>query len=471
MKLYNLASAGFFIAKNPGGKMALSLLAANNAQTVLAAGISSTATSLTVNAGTGTLFPSPVAGTSFFKLTIIDAATGSLTEIVHVTARAGDVFTIQRGQEGTVPRAWSANDIAANMMTAGTLSYILGNFQPLDPTLTALAALVGVANKLPYFNGDDTAALTDLTQVGRDIIGKSSIADTLTYLGLGKTDSPEFGGLKAPSITLRDGKISLTSSTDGTTLVFTVSGEPVAEIKTGSFFHKKIISAGEVLQSPKYIFRDGDIIFYSGQNNLVMQVGGKDVATLTPENFYHVKQVAADESLKAPKVVLRDGDVNLIGGANNLVIQVGGNDIASLTPGNNFFKGKLTAETSLQVGSTCILATDGNLTGSKWGGWLDAFMKDGMSTDGNGLWWDAFSSQLQFRVGDWSIPDAAGGAGTSVTFPKAFKNGCLMVIPIPGNGGASQQIGSQSYSASGAVLQKGASDNNPRSGKYLAIGY
>lgn len=165
--------------------MALSLLAANNAQTVLAAGISSTATSLTVNAGTGTLFPSPVAGTSFFKLTIIDAATGSLTEIVHVTARNGDVFTIQRGQEGTVPRSWSANDIVANMMTAGTLSYILGSFQPLDPTLTALAALVGVANKLPYFNGDDTAALTDLTQVGRDIIGKTDIAAVLQYLGLG----------------------------------------------------------------------------------------------------------------------------------------------------------------------------------------------------------------------------------------------------------------------------------------------
>ncbi|HCL5488405.1 TPA: hypothetical protein ACH0WM_005542, partial [Citrobacter freundii] len=112
-----------------------------------------------------------------------------------------------------------------------------------------------------------------------------------------------------------------------------------------------------------------------------------------------------------------------------------------------------------------------NLTGSKWGGWLDAFMKDGMSTDGNGLWWDAFSSQLQFRIGDFNIADAAGGAGTSVTFPKAFKNGCLMVIPVPGNGGAAQQIGSQSYSSSGAVLQKGASDNSPRSGKYLAIGY
>lgn len=173
--------------------MALQLLAANNAQSVLAAGISASATSLTLNTGTGALFPSPVSGTSFFKLTLIDAATGSLTEIVHVTARAGDVFTIQRGQEGTVPRAWSANDIAANMMTAGTLSYILGNFQPLDPTLTALAALVGVANKLPYFNGDDTAALTVLTQVGRDIIGKSTIADILTYLGLGEAAKRNVG--------------------------------------------------------------------------------------------------------------------------------------------------------------------------------------------------------------------------------------------------------------------------------------
>lgn len=166
--------------------MALTLLAANNAQSVLAAGISASATSLTLNTGTGALFPSPVSGTSFFKLTLIDAATGSLTEIVHVTARAGDVFTIQRGQEGTVPRAWSANDIAANMMTAGTLSYILGSFQPLDATLTALATLTGAADKLPYFNGDDTAALTVLTAFAREILAQTDAAGVLSKLGLGK---------------------------------------------------------------------------------------------------------------------------------------------------------------------------------------------------------------------------------------------------------------------------------------------
>ncbi|MFH2226046.1 glycine-rich domain-containing protein, partial [Enterobacter kobei] len=150
-------------------------------------GISASATSLTVNSGTGSLFPAPSAGVSFFKLTLIDAATGQLTEIMHVTARTGDTMTIDRGQEGTTARAWSANDIAANMMTAGTLSYLLTNFQPLDSTLTALATLVGAANKLPYFNGVDSAALTDLTAVGRDIIGKGTAADILTYLGLGDT--------------------------------------------------------------------------------------------------------------------------------------------------------------------------------------------------------------------------------------------------------------------------------------------
>ena len=56
--------------------------------------------------------------------------------------------------------------------------------QPLDSTLTALAALTGTADKLAYFNGADTAALTALTGVGRDIIGKATIADVLSYLGL-----------------------------------------------------------------------------------------------------------------------------------------------------------------------------------------------------------------------------------------------------------------------------------------------
>lgn len=66
-----------------------------------------------------------------------------------------------------------------------SLSALQQVLQPLDATLTALATLAGAANKLPYFNGADTAALADLTQVGRDIIGKNNAAEVITYLGLG----------------------------------------------------------------------------------------------------------------------------------------------------------------------------------------------------------------------------------------------------------------------------------------------
>ncbi|HFK5629695.1 TPA: hypothetical protein ACG0A5_002108 [Enterobacter roggenkampii] len=173
--------------------MALTLLTANNAQTVLAAGISASATSLTVNSGTGELFPAVTSGVSFFKLTLVDAATGQLSEIVHVTARTGDTMTIERGQEGTTARAWSANDIAANMMTAGTLNYILANFQPLDATLTALAWLATGANKLPYFSGVDQMAATDLTAFMRGLLGKADAAAAKGHLGVGSAGGRNVG--------------------------------------------------------------------------------------------------------------------------------------------------------------------------------------------------------------------------------------------------------------------------------------
>ena len=73
------------------------------------------------------------------------------------------------------------------------------DFQALDATLTALARLATGANKLPYFTGNDTAAQTDLTSVGRDIIGKNTIADILTYLGIKDASTTQVGLVRLTS--------------------------------------------------------------------------------------------------------------------------------------------------------------------------------------------------------------------------------------------------------------------------------
>lgn len=89
---------------------------------------------------------------------------------------------------------YTANKSGLDVLDDGDLNWFISkmgtafgkDFQALDATLSALAGLATGANKLPYFTGTDTASQTDLTSVGRDIIGKSTIADILTYLGLGE---------------------------------------------------------------------------------------------------------------------------------------------------------------------------------------------------------------------------------------------------------------------------------------------
>ncbi|MGR1627581.1 phage tail protein [Salmonella enterica] len=92
---------------------------------------------------------------------------------------------------GSSPEALDTlNELAAALGNdpnfATTMTNALAGKQPLDATLTALAGLPTGANKLPYFTGTDTVAQTELTQVGRDILAKSSTQAITQYLGLGE---------------------------------------------------------------------------------------------------------------------------------------------------------------------------------------------------------------------------------------------------------------------------------------------
>ena len=95
-------------------------LFANNASSSLAGPISNTDTVLNLASGTGALFPNPSADQQF-AMTLNDASTGLLTEIVYCTERVGDTCTVVRAQEGTVAQNWLAGDLIANLVTKGQM--------------------------------------------------------------------------------------------------------------------------------------------------------------------------------------------------------------------------------------------------------------------------------------------------------------------------------------------------------------
>ena len=92
----------------------------NNAATTLASGILAGATSLTVAAGTGALFPT-LTGSQYFMCTLQNTA-GTTIEIVKVTARSTDTFTIVRAQESTTASAFSTGDKCELRLTAGEIN-------------------------------------------------------------------------------------------------------------------------------------------------------------------------------------------------------------------------------------------------------------------------------------------------------------------------------------------------------------
>lgn len=140
----------------------------NNAVSLLNAPISASATALQVIPGHGAMFPTPAAN-EFFTITL-ENQTATIREIVWVTARTGDTFTIQRAQEETTAIAWSASSGADTLVdhrvTAGTLYYLKDELVVTDRYLNPdFPALTAYKEALDYLLAIDPSQPPDLTAI------------------------------------------------------------------------------------------------------------------------------------------------------------------------------------------------------------------------------------------------------------------------------------------------------------------
>ncbi|EGF2690353.1 phage tail protein, partial [Shigella sonnei] len=110
----------------------------------------------------------------------------------HPWSQITDVPAASLTVKGTVQLSSATNSTsetqAATPKAVKAVYDLANGKQPADATLAALAGLATAADKLPYFTGSDTASLTTLTNVGRDILAKTSKQEVIHYLGLGATN-------------------------------------------------------------------------------------------------------------------------------------------------------------------------------------------------------------------------------------------------------------------------------------------
>ena len=91
----------------------------NFASATLLSNITAGETELSVDVGEGQFFPDPIVGVEFCIIVLEDI--GGIKEVVYMTERVGDVFTIARGQEGSTPQPYLAGSRVELRITAGFL--------------------------------------------------------------------------------------------------------------------------------------------------------------------------------------------------------------------------------------------------------------------------------------------------------------------------------------------------------------
>jgi len=158
----------------------------NFARTALAVGVGSGDVTMSVTGGTGALFPALTAG-QYFYATLENATLDR--EIVKVTARAADTFTVARAQDNTTARTWVAGDIVSLRFVAAAISdAVVGTLLAANNLSDVGSAATARANLGALTAGDNIGAATATTPSPGD--NSTKVATTAFVIASTPTVAP-----------------------------------------------------------------------------------------------------------------------------------------------------------------------------------------------------------------------------------------------------------------------------------------
>ena len=378
-----------------------------------------------------------------------------------------------------------------NVMDDGSLSGFITKLvnalnkvsQPLDGTLSALATLTTGDNKLPYFTGTDTASQTDLTSVGRDLIGKGSVSEILQYLGLNDTVDKAKGAVQKTGDEM-SGKLTLPqTSSFGVNVNNNIGGSSIAIGDNDTGFK----SGGDGIIS---LIANSVVAGYFSENELqhhgkvltkIFQAISTGNATEGAGGFG--SQLTSGAPFYSPAIVRQNNDNNYFPLWKQIVSLQSGYPVAAsmglLTTGEtNFPQIVLHAKTDFEVNDKlwvfdvatgelrspalikageAVLNTNGDISGSAWGGALTNWLNSQLATRDANInaratvdWVNSnFNKKNTATLGfsGWSRDESTGlimqwgnvdNARGTYSFPRAFNDTCFAVFATnkDGQGGA-----------------------------------
>lgn len=143
----------------------------NNAQSVLTLPVSAAQTLLNLSLGDGVNFPDLSLGDSF-RCAIRDSA-GNL-EYVRVVQRAGDILTVERGQEGTRALNWKTGARVQLRMTAKTWEDMAGEHWKRVTDASGMHLIPTVVNQFSFWLPGNFVSLFEQTRSFRLYTGEGT---------------------------------------------------------------------------------------------------------------------------------------------------------------------------------------------------------------------------------------------------------------------------------------------------------